>query len=92
MPTNKIAVKGRVCGKVQGVGFRRFVQREAEKQRVNGYAINLADGSVEVLLEGLLDAVSAVQEKTAQGPFYGRVDELQWTTVPPTGTSQFRIG
>ena len=59
MKTAKIWV---VSGRVQGVGFRYFVQKEATRLALSGYAKNLADGSVEVLaigsqldeLEGLL--------------------------------------
>lgn len=38
-----------VSGRVQGVGFRNFVQREANRLQLRGYARNLDDGRVEVL-------------------------------------------
>jgi acylphosphatase len=43
------AFKYTIRGKVQGVGFRWFVARNATKLRVMGYARNLPDGSVEVV-------------------------------------------
>lgn len=41
-----------VKGLVQGVGFRWFVEREANKLGLNGYVRNLANGDVEVEVEG----------------------------------------
>lgn len=43
------AFRYRISGKVQGVGFRWFVARNATRLRVLGYAQNLSDGSVEVV-------------------------------------------
>ena len=43
------AFRYRITGKVQGVGFRWFVARNATRLRVMGYARNLSDGSVEVV-------------------------------------------
>jgi acylphosphatase len=43
------AFKYTIRGKVQGVGFRWFVARNATRLRVVGYARNLPDGSVEVV-------------------------------------------
>jgi acylphosphatase len=71
-----VAVKGLVCGRVQGVGFRYFVKRHAESQRVSGYAKNLLDGRVEFLLQGEQADVDAVVAQIRQGPDYARVDEV----------------
>ena len=50
MTTSKpSAYRYRITGKVQGVGFRWFVARNATRLRVMGYARNLSDGSVEVV-------------------------------------------
>lgn len=84
-----IAVKGVVSGKVQRVWFRRFVQSVAEPLGIAGYAKNLPDGSVEVVLHGSETAVRKCQEAVAKGPPGARVDALVWTREenpsPPQG-------
>ncbi|MGY1823689.1 acylphosphatase [Geodermatophilus sp. SYSU D00079] len=49
-----------VSGAVQGVGYRWFVRTRAADAGLAGSATNLADGRVEVVLEGEDDAVAAV--------------------------------
>jgi acylphosphatase len=41
-----------VSGRVQGVGYRYWVRRQAERLGVTGTATNLRDGRVEVIAEG----------------------------------------
>lgn len=67
------SVKGYVSGRVQGVGFRYFVKRQAEALAVNGYAKNLPDGRVEFLLQGDKSAVLSVLENIRGGPSYSQV-------------------
>ena len=67
------SVKGYVSGRVQGVGFRYFVRRQAEALAVNGYAKNLPDGRVEFLLQGDKSAVLLVLENIRGGPSYSQV-------------------
>lgn len=69
-------VKGLVRGRVQGVGFRYFVLRHAQAERLGGYVRNLADGGVEFLLQGDAAAVARVIAHIRHGPAYGRVDEV----------------
>jgi len=52
------SVKGFVSGRVQGVGFRYFVLRQARSLGLRGYVRNLPDGRVEFLLQGAPDAVA----------------------------------
>ena len=70
------SVKGFVCGRVQGVGFRYFVKRLAQSEQLSGYARNLPDGRVEFLLQGAPPAVASVIEQIRSGPVYARVDEV----------------
>lgn len=70
---------GLVSGKVQGVGFRNFVQASAQRLGVTGWAHNLADGRVEVLLCGSPELVAQVKQQVAIGPDRGRVDSLEWS-------------
>jgi len=63
----KICVHSFVSGKVQGVWFRQSTKEQALKQDVTGWAKNLSDGRVEVLLCGDVDAVGKVQWRCGCG-------------------------
>jgi acylphosphatase len=71
------SVKGFASGRVQGVGFRYFVMRHAEAEKLGGYVRNLNDGRVEFFLQGASDSVSRVLEQIRVGPDYAQVSELQ---------------
>lgn len=77
----RVVVKGNVLGKVQGVWFRRHVQMAAENHGVSGYAKNLPDGSVEVVLAGEEGDVRQVRQAVEKGPMRSRVDKVRWSTV-----------
>ena len=70
-------VKGFVSGRVQGVGFRYFVRRQADTQQLSGYVKNLADGRVEFLLQGDKMAVQLVLEQIRRGPSYAKVTDVE---------------
>jgi acylphosphatase len=81
-----------VTGRVQGVGFRYFVQDAAVREGVSGFVRNRPDGSVEAHVEGEIEAVTRVERALAQGPRGARVDDLAVEPAQPTGrTSGFRI-
>jgi acylphosphatase len=63
-----------VHGRVQGVGFRAFVEREALTRGIEGWVRNRRDGSVEALFAGDADVVAGMIEACAQGPLGARVD------------------
>ena len=91
MSENSICVIGQVRGKVQGVWFRRFVQQCAEPLGIAGYAENLPDGSVEVLLCGSAETVSRVQQQVAVGPPDAQVADVQWQDDSWRDESQLNI-
>jgi acylphosphatase len=66
-----------VSGIVQGVGFRFFVQREAEKLRVGGYARNLFDGRVEVLATGTAAQLEGIKSALERGPRFSSVSGVR---------------
>lgn len=72
MVTRQIRVRGRV----QGVGFRQSLRREAQRNAVCGWVRNRRDGSVEAILQGEAQAVARVIDWTRRGPPAARVDEL----------------
>ncbi len=65
-----------VKGIVQGVNFRHYTQKEAEKYRVTGWVRNLPDGSVAALFEGEEEDVEALIQWYRHGPPAARVTEL----------------
>ena len=81
-----------VTGRVQGVGFRYFVQDAAVREGVSGFVRNRPDGAVEALVEGELEAVTRVERALAQGPPGARVDDLSVESVAPSGrVTGFRV-
>ncbi|PYX58113.1 MAG: acylphosphatase [Acidobacteria bacterium] len=81
-----------VRGRVQGVGFRWFVEREAHVLGVSGWVRNNADGSVEVLAQGTRDQLLGLRSRLRQGPRAARVDDIEESEVGPVaGLSSFRI-
>lgn len=63
-------------GRVQGVGYRAFVEDEAQRLALHGWVRNRRDGSVEAVFAGPRAAVDAMIETCRRGPFSARVSEL----------------
>jgi len=81
-----------VRGRVQGVGFRWFVEREAHVLGVSGWVRNNADGSVEVLAQGTRDQLLGLRSRLRQGPRAARVDDVEESEIGPVaGLTSFRI-
>ena len=67
----------RIRGRVQGVGFRAYVQYKANSHGVMGWVRNRSDGSVEAVLHGETAAVQAVIDAAHRGPRASRVTDVQ---------------
>jgi acylphosphatase len=81
-----------VRGRVQGVGFRWFVEREAHILGIAGWVRNNSDGSVEVLAQGTRDQLSGLHSRLREGPRAARVDAVEATEAPPSANiTSFRI-
>jgi len=65
-----------IRGRVQGVGYRAFVEREALAAGLEGWVRNCADGSVEAVLSGASDVVDKMIATCRRGPYAARVDVL----------------
>lgn len=74
-----------VSGRVQGVGFRYFVQDHAASEGVHGYARNLPDGRVEVFVEGDDESVMRVERAVRRGPASAEVDNVVVEAAVPSG-------
>lgn len=66
-----------VRGRVQGVGFRAFVEDEANLRAMSGWVRNRSDGSVEAMAAGSPQAVAALLDTIRRGPPASRVDAVQ---------------
>lgn len=81
-----------VRGRVQGVGFRWFVDHEARQLGLTGWVRNNVDGTVEVLACGSEQQLTALRDKLQRGPRAARVDEVQEIPAEPiAGLNTFRI-
>lgn len=65
-----------IAGRVQGVGFRFWVEAEAVSHGLSGWVRNRRDGSVEAVFWGEEDAVGAMLEACWQGPDMALVTEV----------------
>jgi acylphosphatase len=74
-----------ISGRVQGVGFRWFVQETAAREGVTGWVRNLADGRVEAYVEGESDSVERVERALRQGPGGARVQNVRVDVEEPGG-------
>ncbi len=92
--TEKAALARRyvVRGRVQGVGFRWFVEAEAHRLGIAGWVRNNADGSVEVLAIGTRDQLAGLRSSLREGPRAARVDDVEeFEARPVPGLNTFRI-
>lgn len=74
-----------IRGRVQGVGFRYFVLRQARVADLDGWVRNRADGAVELEAEGDRVALERFLETLRQGPPAARIGavEVDWSQGPP---------
>lgn len=88
----RIARRFYVSGRVQGVGFRYFVEDVAHREGVTGYVRNLPDGRVEALVEGDAAAVTRVEQAVRTGPGGARVTHVETDVLTPSGAyKSFRV-
>jgi acylphosphatase len=80
-----------VSGRVQGVGFRWFVEREAATLGITGWVRNRDDGRVEVMATGTRDQLSALHGRLREGPRAARVDEVAVSAAPYLDAKSFGI-
>lgn len=80
-----------VSGHVQGVGFRYFTQRLAERIGIAGTVRNDPNGNVIAEAEGLVESVEEFQAELRKGPSSSRVTGLEADKIPLRGESNFRV-
>jgi acylphosphatase len=80
-----------VSGRVQGVFYRDTCRQVADKEGVAGWASNLRDGRVEIVLEGDEDAIERVVAWCRVGTEYATVESVDVSDERPEGLSGFAI-
>jgi acylphosphatase len=81
-----------VRGRVQGVGFRWFVEYEAHRLQIAGWVRNNPDGSVEILAQGTREQLAGLHSRLREGPRAARVDEVEVSEAQPiAGLISFEI-
>ncbi len=85
---NPVRLEARVRGRVQGVGFRWFVLREARRLELDGWVANEADGSVRFVADGPRDDLEALLEVVREGPPASLVETVivDWPPIPAGGS------
>jgi acylphosphatase len=72
-----------IRGRVQGVGYRAWLEREANARKLEGWVRNRRDGSVEALFAGPAEAVSEMVAQCKCGPPFATVDAVEDKAVDP---------
>ena len=77
---NILTVNIKITGKVQGVGFRYFVLRQAQKLGINGWVSNKSNGDVEAFAQGEKADLEQFIAKVKEGPSFSRAEDvsLNW--------------
>ncbi len=80
-----------IQGRVQGVGFRDFANREARRRYVTGYVRNLPDGSVLVCAVGSQEAMADLEGVLRAGPRFAEVRGFLVEEMEAQAFEDFRI-
>ena len=81
-----------IGGRVQGVGFRYFVQGIAVRESIRGWVRNLDDGRVETAAAGETDAMERFERALRLGPPASRVDHVEVDETFPLSTKDLTAG
>src|SRR5664280_2395705 len=81
-----------ITGRVQGVGYRAWVDHQARNHDLEGWVRNRRDGSVEALFSGPADIVSDMVARCRRGPSTARVDAIRDEVTSPDALNLRRAG
>ena len=82
----------KVVGRVQGIGYRRWAQQQAEKLGLSGWVRNSSDGSVELMVQGELNEVNQFLNLCTKGPIFSLVLCVQPVVVPTSTPAPIEKG
>jgi acylphosphatase len=89
--SSTIARQAIVSGVVQGVAFRHYTKLKARELALAGYVRNLANGDVEVRVQGARPAVEELLQWLEHGPPSARVERVEVREVEPLRASRFEV-
>lgn len=81
----------RIHGRVQGVGYRESMRREAERLQLSGWVRNRRDGTVEALVCGSAMQVELIVAWARQGPRFSTVEQVTVAEAEATARPAFEI-
>lgn len=81
-PAERAAARWMVSGRVQGVGFRWFVARQAATTDLRGWTRNLPDGRVEVVAAGAPAELAELDAALRRGPRSAHVESVEKSEIP----------
>ncbi|HCM81974.1 MAG: Acylphosphatase family protein [Candidatus Gottesmanbacteria bacterium GW2011_GWA2_44_17] len=71
-----------ITGDVQGIGYRSWIKREAQRLDIAGWVKNREDGSVEAVVQGEKKHVEQILERAKKGPEVAWVEKVIVTEQP----------
>ena len=80
-----------IAGRVQGVGYRAWVERQASMRGLDGWVRNRSDGTVEATFRGSAAAVEAMLAACRDGPRAALVSDVAVTATDEQPTSGFSV-
>jgi acylphosphatase len=80
-----------ISGKVQGVFFRVWTFRYAQKLKLAGWVRNLPDGRVEILVEGSRRKIDKFLKLVSTGPGLSEIEHIETEWGEPKGLENFKI-
>ncbi len=81
-----------ISGGVQGIGYRAWLKRQAEKLAIVGWVKNREDGAVEAVIQGDGKNLKQLIQKAKQGPEVGWVESVTYEERPTdTGLTLFEV-
>jgi acylphosphatase len=80
-----------ISGRVQGVGYRVWTKREADRRGLSGWVCNRRDGSVEAVFSGGSEPVAAMLAAVRDGPDGARVDAVEASDYRSLTTGPFEV-
>jgi acylphosphatase len=92
MTDTRKSVRVRIEGRVQGVGFRAWVERRAAQHGLDGWVRNRRDGGVECMFAGPAAAVDAMVAECHDGPSASAVTMVRVLDEPPDVSQGFAVG
>lgn len=81
----------RIHGRVQGVGYRESMRREAERLQVTGWVRNRRDGTVEALVCGQAEQIAGIIAWAHAGPRFAVVERVIVSDAELPSTANFEI-